>query len=137
MTVEPENARAEQDVARFRDAVLGGDPTAIAARLDVGVRFFSPAFREPSVGRDTVAAVLTRARSIYQDLSFDETRAQREAGVLFFRAVVDDQPLQGCYRLRLSDEGTVIALDALVRPLAATQALVEAMMRDDAPPALA
>lgn len=120
-------------VERFRDAVLSGDAAAIAARLDLDVRFFSPAFDEPATGRDTVAAVLARARSLYGDMTFEETGAQRDAGVLFFRARVEGHALQGCYRLRLSDAGTVADLDALLRPLPAAQALVAAMMRGGAP----
>ncbi len=127
----PEKGQAELDVERFRDAMLSGDAAAIAARLDVAVQFFSPAFDEPAVGRDTVAAVLARARSIYGDLTFEETNAQRDAAVLFFRALVDGHALQGCYRLQLSDEAMVLRLDALTRPLPATQALVAAMMRGD------
>lgn len=126
-----ENFRTGLAVEHFRDALQSGDSAAIAARLDDDVRFCSPAFDEPTIGRDTVAAVLARARSLYRDMTFEETGAQREAAVLFFRAEVDGNALQGCYRLLVSGEGRVTRVDALMRPVGATQVLVAAMMRGD------
>lgn len=123
-----ENLRTGLAVQHFRDAVLAGGIVSIAATLDADVHFFSPAFDEPTIGRDTVAAVLARARAVYGDMTFEETSAQREAAVLFFRAQVAGAALQGCYRLRVSGEGKVSRIDALMRPVGATQALVVAMM---------
>lgn len=117
---------------RLREAVLGGAVDPIAAVLDEEVRFFSPAFAEPAVGRERVAGVLAVAGGVYEGLVFGEPLVDGTSAVVFFDARVEGRPLQGCYRLDVA-AGRVTRLDALMRPLDAVQALVATMMRRTAP----
>jgi len=113
----------------LREAMTSGEVDRIAAVLADEVAFYSPAFQEPATGRETVAAILTTAAGVYSRLNFGDQFAAGQTAALFFDAVVDGQPLQVCYRLRTTPDGQVIRLDALMRPLEATQALVTEMMR--------
>lgn len=121
------------EVARLlRDAVRRGDAARIAATLDDDVRFFSPAFTEPTEGRERVAGVLAVAGHVYEGLTFGEPLVDGASAAMFFDAHVDGHPLQGCYRLDVA-AGRVTRLDALMRPIEAVQALVATMMRRTAP----
>ncbi len=122
------DADASSVAQRLREAMLVGDPGGIAATLAEDVLFYSPAFAEPTRGRETVAGVLTVAKQVYGRMDFGETLTEGSTAAMFFEAEVDGHRLQVCYRLQVS-AGRVARLDALVRPLEAAQALVSAMMR--------
>jgi hypothetical protein len=113
---------------RFRAAMEQGSARGLGEVLDANVAFYSPAFAEPTVGREPVAAVLATAREIYGDLRFEQQLTQDTTTALFFTADVDGHRLQGCYRIVVSPEDTVVRLDALMRPIDAAQTLVATMM---------
>ena len=113
---------------RFRAAMRDGAAARLGAVLDDDVTFYSPAFAEPSTGRDRVAAILATASGVYGDLSFEQQLVAGPTAVLFFEADVAGQHLHGCYRLTVSELGTITGIEALMRPLDAVQALVTTMM---------
>lgn len=112
----------------LRAAVQDGDAAAIARVLAADVEFASPAFAEPTVGRERVAPVLATARQLYAGLAFTGELADGDRGALLFEASVGGERLQGCYWVRAAAEGTVARIDALFRPVTATQYLVREMM---------
>lgn len=111
------------------DAIQRADRSAVAALLTDGVRFHSPATAEPTVGAELVAHVLTTAGQVYQDLVVEQVLTQGPAEAVFFRAQVEGQALEVCYRLEVDGDGRIVRLAALMRPVAAAEALVQAMMR--------
>jgi hypothetical protein len=127
--MESSESSAAGVAERFRVAMAGADADRIAGTLTSDVAFYSPAFADPTLGRATVAAVLATAAEVYRRMDFGEPLTAGPLAVLFFEAEVSGHALQGCYRLQTSPDGQVARLDALMRPLEATQALVAEMMR--------
>jgi hypothetical protein len=115
-------------------ALVARDRETLHGLLDLDVRFFSPAYADPVVGRDVVTGVLAAASGVYSDLRFEEPTAIGSEAVTFFTATVpgleDATPvaLQGCYRIVVTAEGLVRELTAYFRPLAGLQALVAGVM---------
>jgi hypothetical protein len=112
----------------LRAAVTGGTVDGIAHVLAADVAFRSPAFAQPSIGRDTVAVVLATARQVYAGLTFTDLIADGERAALFFEASVEGEAIEGCYRVRATGDGAVAELAGLFRPVAPTEELVRAMM---------
>lgn len=69
--------RAGEVAERFRTAMLEGEAGGIGEVLAEDVRFYSPAFSDPTAGRVTVAGVLVVARQVYGEMRFGQTLAAR------------------------------------------------------------
>lgn len=126
MEIDQHDVAAVAD--RFRAAMREGAATRLGAVLDDDVTFYSPAFAEPSAGRGTVATILATASGVYGDLAFEQQLVAGPTAVLFFEADVAGLHLHGCYRLTVSERGTIASIEALMRPVDAVQALVTTMM---------
>jgi hypothetical protein len=122
-----------ETTAALTEALVARDRDTLSGLLAPDVRFFSPAYAEPVVGREVVTQVLGTASEVYSDLRFDEPRTSGAEAVTFFTATVPGPDgaapvaLEGCYRAVTAD-GRVSALTAYFRPLAGLQALVAGVM---------
>jgi SnoaL-like domain len=123
-----------ETTAALTGALVARDRETLGGLLAGDVRFFSPAYADPVVGRDVVTEVLAAASGVYSDLRFDEPRANGAEAVTFFTATVpgpeDAAPVtvEGCYRVVVTADGLVRDLTAYFRPLAGLQALVAGVM---------
>lgn len=123
-----------ETTAALTGALVARDRETLHGLLDLDVRFFSPAYADPVVGRDVVTEVLSAASGVYSALRFEEPTVNGSEAVTFFTATVPASedaaplPLQGCYRTVVTAEGLVSDLTAYFRPLAGLQALVAGVM---------
>jgi hypothetical protein len=115
---------------RFVDAVHARDPEAVKAALAPDIRFLSPVVFKPYEGRDVVSLILTEgAMKVFEDFEYVHRLEDTEARVatLIFRARVGERALDGLDLLEFDDEGLIVGLKVMTRPLSGTHALAAAM----------
>jgi hypothetical protein len=113
----------------FRAAVETHDAEAAAAVLADDVVFQSPIVFKPYTGRSAAGAVLAAALRVFDDFVYEVelTSEDRRDHGLMFCARVDGKDIQGCDFLRHDQDGRVVQLTVMVRPLSAAVALRERM----------
>lgn len=113
----------------FRAAVEAGDHEAARALLHDEVRFLSPAVFTPIEGRAAVDVYLRAAERTFEDLTYVEELTSERSTVLRFEARVGDRSVEGIDHITLDDEGRIVELRVMVRPLSGLHAVIEAMQR--------
>jgi hypothetical protein len=113
----------------FRAAVERADASAIEALLAEDVRFTSPVAFKPYEGKAITAAILRGVLKVFEDFRYvrEISSADGLDHVLEFYAVVGGKTLNGADFLHLDDDGRIVELKVMVRPLSAAQALAAAM----------
>jgi ketosteroid isomerase-like protein len=113
----------------FRAAVEARDPEAAAAVLADDVVFRSPIVFKPYAGRAAAGAVLAAALRVFDDFVYEVELASEDGRdhALMFRARVDGRDIQGCDFLHHDQDGRVVELTVMVRPLSAALALRDRM----------
>lgn len=111
----------------FRAAVEQGDVEAALACLAPTVRFRSPAVFRPYEGDAAVGALLRHVFAVFEDFRYTDQLQDGPRSVLFFAARVGDRELEGLDDITVDDEGKIIDLRVMVRPLSGLIALAEAM----------
>src|SRR3954451_4043183 len=111
----------------FRDAVLAEDHSAMVDALADEVLFNSPVAFLPFEARDAVGEVLGAVMETFEDFRYTDELAGDTAHALVFKARVGPKEVEGIDLLRFDGDGKMRDFTVLVRPLAGTIALAEAM----------
>ena len=113
----------------FRRAIEARDLDAAVALLHEDVVFKSPVVFKPYQGREALRLILGAVLNVFEDFRYVREIGADDARdhALVFEARVGDKVLEGCDFIRLDDDGLISELTVMVRPLAATLALAEAM----------
>ena len=116
----------------FREAVEAWDFDAVEALLADDCRFTSPVAFTPYEGRAMTAAILRGVSRVFTDFRYvrEIEGVDGHDSALVFTAGIRDVPgvvVNGCDFIRTNDDGQVVDLMVMVRPLRAAQALAEAM----------
>jgi hypothetical protein len=115
--------------ARFREAVLARDPSAMEAVLAEDVVFRSPAVHQAYAGKVATMVLLRSVLRVFEDFRY--TRSFAEEGgaghVLEFVARVGDREVQGVDVLSVGEDDLVTELTVLIRPLSGLDAVVARM----------
>ena len=113
----------------FRRAVEARDVDAMTALLAEDVVFRSPVVFRPYVGRDAVAAILRAATEVFEDFRYVQELGTSGGAehALVFHAAVAGCDVEGVDLVRTGDDGAIVELTVLVRPLTGVVALAEAM----------
>jgi ketosteroid isomerase-like protein len=111
----------------FRAAIERGDLDAAAALLHDDVVFTSPAVYAPYEGKDATLTVLRHVLGVLQDFHYVDELAEGNRAALFFRATVGDRQVEGIDWLVTDDDGRIVSLKVLIRPLSGLLAVAEAM----------
>jgi hypothetical protein len=111
----------------FRDAVEARDLTAMEAVLHPDVTFRSPAVFKPYEGRESVLRLLGHILEVLEDFRYTHELAGDGLQGLVFEARTGDRSLQGWDLLELDDDGRVIRLTVMIRPITGLVAVAEAM----------
>jgi ketosteroid isomerase-like protein len=116
----------------FRAAVEAHDSEAAAAVLAEDVIFRSPIVFKPYVGRAAVSPVLAAALRVFDDFVYEVELGSEDGRdhALMFRARVDGKDIQGCDFLHHDQDGRVVQLTVMVRPLSAALALRDRMVAE-------
>lgn len=111
----------------FRSAVESRDLAAMSAALHPDVVFHSPAVFAPYPGRAATMSLLRAVMAVFEDFEYTgDTHGDHER-VLRFRARVGDRQVEGADLIRHDDDGLVVDLTVMIRPLSALQAVMAAM----------
>ena len=111
----------------FRRAVESRDLAAMSAALSPQVSFRSPIVFRAYEGREAVMGLLSLVVEVFEDFRYVDELHAPKAECLVFRARVGDRDLEGIDYLRFDDEGLVVELTVMVRPLSGALALARAM----------
>lgn len=112
----------------FRAAVEADDLTAMAACFTEDATFHSPAVFEPYAGRAAVLTVLGAVTQVFEDLRYTGAFTGDDGRELLeFRTRVGGLQVQGVDVLTFDEDGRVVDLTVLLRPLRALEATVAAM----------
>lgn len=111
----------------FSVAVEARDPAALSAALHPDVVFRSPAVFKPYTGRDATMFVLQGVLAVFEDFDYVMKVRDGQDEVLRFKAKVAGRDIDGVDILRYDDEGLVVELSVMIRPLSALQTVAEAM----------
>ena len=120
---------------RWKTAVAAGDVTGLESLLTDDVEFRSPVVHLPTTGRGPTTMILAAVTEVLADLEYVSGYLDEPNGVtLQFRAGVAGDSgkrldVEGVDVFRLDDEGRIVSLTVMLRPLSATQA-VGARMRE-------
>lgn len=113
----------------FRAAAESKDFSRIQELAAEDVVFRSPVVFNPYEGRDAVAFVLSGALQVFEDFRYVDQVETGNTAVLVFHARVGDRELDGVDILRFDDEGQIMELMVMVRPMSGMNALADAMQR--------
>jgi len=113
----------------FRRAIEARDLDAAVALLHQDVVFKSPVVFRPYQGRESMRLILEAVFTVFEDFRYVREIGADDARdhALVFEARVEDKQLEGCDFIRLDDDGAISEFTVMVRPLAATLALADAM----------
>ena len=113
----------------FRRAIEARDLDAAVALLHQDVVFKSPVVFRPYQGRESMRLILEAVFTVFEDFKYVREIGADDARdhALVFEARVGDKQLEGCDFIRLDDDGAISEFTVMVRPLAATLALADAM----------
>jgi hypothetical protein len=113
----------------FRRAIEARDIDAAVALLHEDVVFKSPVVFTPYQGRESLRLILGAVLKVFEDFTYVREIGADDARdhALVFQARVGDKQLEGCDFIRLDDDGLISEFTVMVRPLAATLALADAM----------
>ncbi len=120
---------------RFRHAVLTRDMMAAAEEFAEDIKLFNPMSPDPLIGRDAVAAALSRLEAIFEDFEYLETFVNRdpsgpgvsETQALVFRASFGNHVLDGVDLLEVTDADQIGSFTVFTRPVTALMALGQAL----------
>jgi hypothetical protein len=114
-------------MSAFRSAVEGGDPAALAGVLHPDVVFRSPAVYSPYKGAEATQHVLSAVFDTFEDFRYTGALSDGNEEMLRFAARVGDKEIEGVDLLRYDDEGRVLELTVLIRPLSGLVAVSQAI----------
>jgi SnoaL-like domain len=116
-------------LATWHRVVQTRDPGDLEALLAEGVVFHSPVVHTPQVGKAVTTRYLQAALQVFVNDSFRyvrELRGTRDAA-LEFRVEIQGVMVNGVDLLTWNEEGRLVELKVMVRPLQAIQLIHQAM----------
>ena len=111
----------------FRSVVEAGVPSALAGVLHPDVVFRSPAVHSPYAGAEPTAAVLRAVFGVFEDFRYTGELRDGRDEMLRFAARVGDKQIEGVDLVRYDEEGRVLELTVMIRPLSGLIAVAEAV----------
>lgn len=102
---------------------------AVEDLLADDVRFTSPVAFKPYEGKAITAAILRGVLRVFEDFRYvrEITDVGGRDSALVFETTVDGRLVNGCDFIQVGDDGRIVDLMVMVRPLQGAQALAVAM----------
>jgi ketosteroid isomerase-like protein len=107
----------------FPEAVIAGDMDAVDALLAENVVFTSPVAFKPYPGKAITSAILRGVTRVFEDFHYVREIRDGVHHAYEFKATVDGLEINGCDFVTYDDEGKIVDIKVMTRPLSATQAL--------------
>lgn len=113
----------------FRAAAEAEDFSKTDELFAESVVFRSPVVFKPYEGREALATLLGAVVQVFEDFRYVDQVETGDTAVLVFKARVGDKELDGVDILRFADDGRIVELMVMVRPMSGMNALAEEMQR--------
>ena len=122
--------QATVSLQRWHTMMAQGDLSALPDLLDSQVVFRSLA-HTPYSGAPVVSTILNTVIKVFEDFTYHRELATADAlsVVLEFSARVGGRELKGIDMIRFNEQGKIVELEVMIRPLSGLQALGEEMGR--------
>jgi hypothetical protein len=116
-------------LAQWHQALATNDLTGLPDLLHPDVMFRSPVAFKPYQGSGSAGLILNTVWSVFRDFAYDREFVADDglSVALEFHARVGDKQLKGIDLIRFDEEGRIVELEVMIRPLSALQALGEEM----------
>lgn len=114
---------------RWIDAVESGRIDHVTELLADDAVFYSPAVFTPQRGKETVIDYLTAADNVFADTGFSyvEQWYSERSAILEFAANIDGIYVNGIDMVHWDDDGKIVEVKVMLRPLKALQTIVPKM----------
>lgn len=113
----------------FRAAAEAKDFAAAEQLFSPEVVFRSPAVFKPYEGIEALRVLLGTVVQVFEDFRYLDQVETGDTAVLVFEARVGEKQLNGVDVLRFDEDGKIVELMVMVRPLSGLTALAEEMGR--------
>lgn len=113
----------------FRAAAESKDFSAVEEIFSPEVVFNSPFVFRPYEGLEPLKVLLGNVIEVLEDFRYIAHTETGDSAVLVFEAAVGDRLLNGVDVLRFGDDGKVIEMSVMIRPMSGLQAVGEEMSR--------
>jgi SnoaL-like domain len=113
----------------FRAAAEAKDFSRIEELFHEDVVFRSPVVYKPYEGREQLRVLLEAIVQVLEDFHYIDQVESGDSAVLFFGARVGDRELQGVDILRFGEDGRVVEMVVMLRPMSGLHAAAERMGR--------
>ncbi|SRX93065.1 hypothetical protein [Caldilinea aerophila DSM 14535 = NBRC 104270] [Mycobacterium shimoidei] len=116
-------------IERWIEIVENGRTDELETLLAQDAVFYSPAVFTPQEGRDKTAAYLRAAAKVFADTDFHyiEHWYSERSAILEFAATIDGIYVNGIDMIHWNDEGQIVSVKVMLRPLKALQTIMPAM----------
>jgi hypothetical protein len=115
-------------VKAWHAVVQSRDPALLDGLLADDVVFRSPAVFAPQPGKDLTVRYLASAIAVLgPSLTYVKQWYDQSSAVLEFEAELDGRYVHGVDMLRWNDEGKLVSVTVMIRPMRGLQKLVELM----------
>jgi hypothetical protein len=111
----------------FRAAAEAKDFSKVEELFAEDAVFNSPVVYKPYHGREAIKVLLGAVIQVLEGFRYLEQVETAETAVLMFEARVGERELQGVDILRFGDDGRIVAMTVMVRPMSGMHALAERM----------
>jgi len=113
----------------FRSAAESKDFSRLEDLFSPDVVFRSPAVFKPYSGHDALRVLLGTVAEVFEDFRYVDQVETGDTAVLVFEARVGERRLDGVDILRFGEDGLIVELTVMIRPLSGLNALAEEMGR--------
>jgi len=119
----------EQALMQWHEAVAGRDMAKLKALTHADAVLRSPSGIHPYKGAQTVVLALGTVSGIFEDFTYHRefVNTAENSVALEFSAKVDDLDLKGVDLIRFDEQGKLIEIEVLIRPLSALKRLEQRM----------
>ena len=111
----------------FRRAAETKDFSQIEELFAEDVVFRSPVVYKPYEGRDAIKVLLGAIVQVFEDFRYTAHVETGDTAVLVFAARVGDRELEGVDILRFGDDGRIVEMKVMLRPMSGLMAVGERM----------
>ena len=120
-----------ESLKRWHEMIRGGNLSALPELLDSKAVFRSPMAHTPYPGAPVVSMILNTVFEVFEDFKYHRELATADGlnVILEFSAKVGSKDLKGIDMIRFNEQGKIVELEVMVRPLSGLQALGEEMGR--------
>jgi hypothetical protein len=112
----------------FRKAAESKDFEAADELFDPEVVFNSPFSFKPYEGLDAIKVVLGNVSEVLENFRYFAHTETGDTATLVFDAASGDRLLQGVDVLRFGDDGKIVEMSVMIRPMSGLQAVGEKMV---------